>query len=224
VSQLTIHLSILLFWPAAFALLGALAPRRVAPGLSLIGALVPLGYAVVLLIDFDAGRSQTLQYVTDQTWIPDLGVRYRLGIDGLNLWLISLTSLLFAVSAIWMALRPAVRPRLMAFHFGVAETAVLGAFLAQDLLLFVVFFDLMLVPFYFLVGQWGGPDRIGATIKMVIYTLVGSLLMLAAAVATGCCRAPAPTTSSRSRWPTSRARRSASRHSAGSSSPSRWPS
>ena len=62
---------------------------------------------------------------------------------------------------------------------------MLGAFLAQDLILFVLFFDLMLVPFYFLVGQWGGPDRVAATFKLVVYTLVGSLLMLAAAVATG---------------------------------------
>ncbi len=67
-----------------------------------------------------------------------------------------------------------------------AESAVLGAFLAQDLALFVAFFDLMLVPFYFLIGGWGrGPDRVQATIKLVIYTLVGSLLMLAGAVATG---------------------------------------
>ena len=67
---------------------------------------------------------------------------------------------------------------------GIGETAVLGAFLAQDLALFVLFFDLMLVPFYFLVGIWGRGNRIGAAIKMVIYTLVGSLLMLAGAVAT----------------------------------------
>ncbi len=67
-----------------------------------------------------------------------------------------------------------------------AESAVLGAFLAQDLALFVAFFDLMLIPFYFLIGGWGqGPDRVKATIKLVIYTLVGSLLMLAAAIATG---------------------------------------
>jgi NADH-quinone oxidoreductase subunit M len=182
--QFTIHLSILLFWPAAFALLGALAPRRVAAGLALIGALIPLGYAVVLLIDFDAGRSGSLQYLTDAAWIPDLGIRYKLGLDGLNLWLVALTTLLFAASALWVTFRPMERPRLFAFHFGVAETAVLGAFLAQDLALFVLFFDLMLVPFYFLVGQWGGPERIAATAKMVIYTLVGSLLMLAAAVAT----------------------------------------
>jgi NADH-quinone oxidoreductase subunit M len=182
--QFTIHLSILLFWPAAFALLGALAPRRIAAGLALIGALIPLGYAVVLLIDFDASRSGSLQYLTDAAWIPDLGIRYKLGLDGLNLWLVALTTLLFAASALWVTFRPMERPRLFAFHFGVAETAVLGAFLAQDLALFVLFFDLMLVPFYFLVGQWGGPERIAATAKMVIYTLVGSLLMLAAAVAT----------------------------------------
>ena len=72
------------------------------------------------------------------------------------------------------------------FHFMLAKSAVLGAFLAQDLALFVAFFDLMLIPFYFLIGGWGeGPDRVKATIKLVIYTLVGSLLMLAAAIATG---------------------------------------
>jgi NADH-quinone oxidoreductase subunit M len=85
----------------------------------------------------------------------------------------------------WMSFRPVERPRLFTFHLALAETAVLGAFTAQDLALFVLFFDLMLVPFYFLVGQWGsGPDRVAATYKMIIYTLVGSLLMLAGAVAT----------------------------------------
>ena len=84
----------------------------------------------------------------------------------------------------WLALRPPVRASQFALHIGIGETAVLGAFLAQDLALFVLFFDLMLVPFYFLVGIWGGPERVAAAVKMVIYTLVGSLLMLAAAVAT----------------------------------------
>jgi NADH-quinone oxidoreductase subunit M len=78
------------------------------------------------------------------------------------------------------------RPCLFYFHMMLAESAVLGTFLAQDLALFVAFFDLMLIPFYFLIGGWGGgPDRVKATIKLVIYTLVGSLLMLAAAIATG---------------------------------------
>src|SRR5205823_160659 len=71
------------------------------------------------------------------------------------------------------------------FHFGLAETAVLGAFCAQDLALFVAFFDLMLIPFYFLIGMWGTGERVRATTKLVIYTLVGSFFMLAAAIATG---------------------------------------
>ena len=178
---MTIHLSILIFWPLLLAVLAGLSPRAIAPFIALLGALVPLGYAVLLLLDFDAGGG--LQYVTDDKWIPDLGIRYTLGVDGLNLWLVALTALLFAASALWVVLRPPERAQLFAVHFGIAETAVLGAFLAQDLALFVLFFDLMLVPFYFLVGQWGGPERVRAALKMFIYTLVGSLLMLAGAVA-----------------------------------------
>jgi NADH-quinone oxidoreductase subunit M len=181
----TIHLSILLFFPLVLATLGALAPRTVAPLMLLVGSLVSLAYAVLMLFDFNTG-SDRLQYVTDDKWIPDLGVRYVLGVDGLNLWLIGLTALLFAAVALWLVVRPpAERVQLYVFYVGLAETAVLGAFMAQDLILFVLFFDLMLVPFYFLVGQWGGPDRVAATFKLVVYTLVGSLLMLAAAVATG---------------------------------------
>jgi NADH-quinone oxidoreductase subunit M len=180
----TVHLSILLFWPLALGVIAGLMPRALT-GLAVIaGAIVPLALAVVLLVDFDASRAG-LQYVTDDAWITDLGIRYKLGIDGLNLWLVGLTALLFAATALWTALRPPERgPRMYGFMLGLAETAVLGAFLAQDLALFVLFFDLMLVPFYFLVGVWGGPDRIAATFKLVVYTLVGSLLMLAAAVAT----------------------------------------
>jgi NADH-quinone oxidoreductase subunit M len=179
---MTVHLSILIFWPLAFALLGGMAPRAVAPVFALVGALVPLGYAAILVADFEAAASG-LQYLTDDGWIDELGIRYTLGVDGLNLWLVALTALLFAASALWLVLRPPVRTKLFAVHFGIAETAVLGAFLAQDLALFVLFFDLMLVPFYFLLGQWGGPERVQAAVKMVIYTLVGSLLMLAGAVA-----------------------------------------
>jgi NADH-quinone oxidoreductase subunit M len=179
---MTIHLSILIFWPLALALLGALAPRPAAPLFAVVGAIVPLGYAVLMLVDFESG-ARGLQYLTDDRWIEELGIRYTLGVNGLNLWLIALATLLFAASAVWVALRPPVRAKLFAVHFGLAETAVLGAFVAQDLALFVLFFDLMLVPFYFLLGQWGGPERIQAAVKMVIYTLVGSLLMLAGAVA-----------------------------------------
>ena len=124
--------------------------------------------------------------MTDVVWISELGIHYKLGIDGLNVFMIGLTALLFAVAVIAANLREWERPRLFYFSFMLAESAVLGALLAQDLALFVAFFDLMLIPFYFLIGVWGRePGRVKATIKLVIYTLVGSLLMLAAAVATG---------------------------------------
>jgi NADH-quinone oxidoreductase subunit M len=180
---MTIHLSILVFWPLAFGLLALFAPRGAAGFTLLIGTLIPLAYAILLVTDFDTSVAG-LQYVTNDKWIPELGIRYKLGIDGLNLWLVLLTTVVAFAVAVWLMVRPPERPGLFAFHFGLGETAVLGAFVAQDLALFVLFFDLMLVPFYFLVGQWGGPDRIPAALKMVIYTLVGSLLMLAGAVAT----------------------------------------
>ena len=106
-------------------------------------------------------------------------------------------------------MRPvAERAGLFMFHMLLGETAVLGAFVAQDLALFVLFFDLMLVPFYFLVGQWGGPDRVPAAMKMVIYTLVGSLLMLAGAVATAVLsnRRAGRSRSSSATWPRTRCR------------------
>jgi NADH-quinone oxidoreductase subunit M len=127
-----------------------------------------------------------LSHVTDIVWIAALGIHYKLGVDGLNVFLVGLTALLFAAAVLAANLRRWERPRLFYFQFMLAESAVLGAFLAQDLALFVAFFDLMLVPFYFLIGGWGRqPGRVKATIKLVIYTLVGSLLMLAAAIATG---------------------------------------
>jgi NADH-quinone oxidoreductase subunit M len=176
-------LSVPLFAPLAFGLVAALVRGRFGAIIGLAGSLVTLAYAVFLLFDFDHGRDG-LQYVTDSAWITTLGIRYKLGIDGLNLWLVALTALLSTASFVWITLRPVDRGGLFAFFLGLAETAILGAFIAQDLALFVLFFDLMLVPFLFLMLAWGGPERRPAAIKMMVYTLVGSLLMLAAAVVT----------------------------------------
>jgi NADH-quinone oxidoreductase subunit M len=168
---------------------GRARPGWSAPGvLALLGSLAALGLAIGYIADYKPGGG--LQHVTDVVWIAELGIHYKLAVTGLNVILLGLTTLLFAAATLAANLRsesPAVdRPRLFYFLFMLAESAVLGAFLAQDLALFVAFFDLMLIPFYFLIGSWGqGPDRIKATIKLVIYTLVGSLLMLAAAIATG---------------------------------------
>jgi len=153
--------------------------------LALIGAIGALALAIGYIADYSPG-AHGLTHVTDVVWISELGIHYKLGIDGLNVFMIGLTTLLFAAAVIAANLREWERPRLFYFNFMLAESAVLGALLAQDLALFVAFFDLMLIPFYFLIGVWGAePGRVRATIKLVIYTLVGSLLMLVAAVATG---------------------------------------
>ncbi len=188
---MTLHLSIMLFIPLACGVLGLLAPARLAARVALLGTALALAYAVTYIVDFDSSASG-LQYVTDETWIGELGISYKLGIDGLNLFLVGLTGLLFFSCTLWANFTAWERPKLFYFHFLLAETAVLGALLAQDLALFVVFFDLMLVPFFFLTGMWGGARRVQATMKLVIYTLVGSLLMLTAAIATGVLAAAGP--------------------------------
>jgi NADH-quinone oxidoreductase subunit M len=211
-------LSVLIWLPLACGLLGAVLGLRSGrlPGLvALVGSVAALGLAIGYIADYTPGAG--LQHVTDIVWIAALGIHYKLGVSGLNVMLVGLTTLLFAAAVLSLNIRTRTsgagaggesgpegagetgsggeagsggaypeRPRLFYFHFMLAESAVLGAFLAQDLALFVAFFDLMLIPFYFLIGGWGvGPDRVKATIKLVIYTLVGSLLMLAAAIATG---------------------------------------
>ncbi len=209
-------LSIILWLPLACAVLGALASflgRRagvvavaeLAPGetsrpgepssrlsasggFAALGSLAALGLAIGYIADYSPG-SHGLTHVTDVVWIAELGIHYKLGIDGLNVFMVGLTTLLFAAAVIAANLREWDRPRFFYLNFMLAETAVLGALLSQDLALFVAFFDLMLIPFYFLTGIWGRetvpPTRVKATVKLVIYTLVGSLLMLSAAVATG---------------------------------------
>src|SRR3954453_6384649 len=183
-------LSILLWLPLAAVLVGALLPRRYVGWPALLGAVGTLGISVWLIVDY-TGSERGLQHVVDTTWISQLGIHYKLGIDGLNLFLVALTAVLWVAAVLAAGFRDWERPRAFFFWLGLAESAVLGALLAQDLALFVAFFDLMLIPFVFLTGQWGGRDRIRATIKFVIYTLVGSLLMLAAALAPGILATPA---------------------------------
>jgi NADH-quinone oxidoreductase subunit M len=178
-------LTILLALPAAVGLVAVFFPRAIASKLAALGALGALGIAVYLIADYAPGDG--MQHVTDKMWISTLGIHYKIGVDGLNLFLIALTALGFAAAIIAANFRDWGRnASLFFFYLLAAESFVLGAFLAQDLALFVVFFDLMLIPFYFIGITWGlGENRQRAVLKMVVYTFVGSLLMLAAVIATG---------------------------------------
>src|SRR5215210_2430449 len=164
----TIHLSIVLFLPLATGLIGAFLPGRLARWAVLAGTVAVLAYWIAMVWDFPTSGGG-LQYVTQDKWIDELGISYALGVDGLNLFLIGLTAVLWTAATLAACFREWDRPRLFYFHLALA----------------VVFFDLMLVPFYFLIGAWGEYRRVYATTKLVIYTLAGSLLMLAGAVALG---------------------------------------
>jgi NADH-quinone oxidoreductase subunit M len=181
-------INVLLWAPLAFGLVGLFLPRRAVGWWAVLGTVVTLGVAIGMVAGFDSGNSG-LQYTVDTPWISGLGVDYNLGVDGLNLYLVLLTAVLWTGGVTFAAFREQERPKTFFFLMLVAETATLGSFLAQDLLLFVLFFDFMLVPFYFLFGAWGqdrpdGPTASQATLKMIVYTLIGSLLMLVAAIAT----------------------------------------
>ncbi|HET8592056.1 MAG TPA: NADH-quinone oxidoreductase subunit M [Solirubrobacterales bacterium] len=188
-------IQILLWAPLAAGLLACAMPQRLVAIPPLLTAIIRLGLVIYVVARFNP--SLGIQHTVDESWIPDLGVRYQLGVDGISLFLVVLTSVLWLAATLWSMFNPPERRRTWFLMLGLAETATLGAFLAQDLILFVLFFDLMLIPFYFLFGIWGtehpgrpeegeGPIRPQpAVLKMIIYTLVGSLLMLAGAIATG---------------------------------------
>jgi len=183
ISSLT---SVLVWLPIAAALVVWILPlSRYATGsLAVLVSLVEVGIWIEQAARFDFGRSG-LQFSQDTPWIKDLHVSYHVGEYGFSLWLVGLTVVAMAACigyGFWVG-----RDRARAY-FGLMlflTGATVGVFVAQDLLLFYAFFEAMLIPLYVLIGVWGGPGRIGATIKLLLYTMAGSLVMLAAIVVYG---------------------------------------
>ena len=158
-------------------------PGRAAGALALLAALAEVVLWVIAVAGFDF--DQGLQLQDRHSWFSDLGVSYHVGFFGFSLWLAGLT-VVVSTAAIGYALwvdreRGRAYHGLLLFLMG----AIVGVFTAQDLLLFYVFFEAMLIPIYVLIGVWGGPRRVRATATFVIYTMAGSLLMLAAIVVFG---------------------------------------
>lgn len=176
-------LSTLIFLPLVFAAILMLVPnsrliRPLALGFSLVEFFLSLG----LFLRFDKTQV-ALQLVERVPWVDSLGISYFVGIDGISLWLVLLTTFLTPITILgsWTSIENKVR----AFHVAMLalETTMLGTFLAMDAVLFYVFFETALIPMYFIIGIWGGARRIYATVKFFIYTMVGSLFMLVAIVA-----------------------------------------
>ncbi len=173
-------LSLIVFSPLAGALVVALLPPENAGAIrrsTFVFTLVPLVLAILLLAAFDPANSG-MQCTETARWIPQFHIDYRLGVDGLSLFLVLLTAFLTPVVALasWGDIQKRVKEYMVLLLL--LECGMLGAFLALDLFLFYVFWEVMLVPMYFLIGIWGGPRRVYAAIKFVLYTMAGSLLML----------------------------------------------
>jgi NADH-quinone oxidoreductase subunit M len=142
-------------------------------------SLVAFAVSVYLFLAFDAANP-AMQFVEKYEWIPSLHVAYHLGIDGMSLLLVVLTTLLTPISL--LASWDSITSRLKGFVISmlILEVGTLGVFMALDLFLFYVFWEAMLIPMYFIIGIWGGQDRIYAAVKFFLYTMFGSLLMLVA--------------------------------------------
>jgi len=172
-------LQALLLVPLVGALVVALAPPALARRLALIITLGEFVLSLGLWWAYDpAGPAMQLQGM--QPWIPDWGIAYRVGIDGISMPLVLLTTFLMplAVLGSWESITERVRGYYALML--VLTTGMIGVFVATDLFLFYVFWEVMLIPMYFIIGMWGGKRRLYASIKFFVYTMFGSLLMLVA--------------------------------------------
>ena len=171
-------LSIVLFTPLAGLLVLLAIPSSNARAVKWWANIAAfLGFAVSLPLVFLFDRTKDFQFVEQAPWIPSIGATYHLGIDGLGLLLVMLTTLLGLISILssWSA----IQDRLKEYYafFLLLQTAMLGVFMSLDFLLFFVFWETVLVPMYFIIAIWGGQRRQYAAMKFIIYTLIGSVLM-----------------------------------------------
>lgn len=176
-------LSLIIFIPliAAFGLL-MVSRENIAAikmvGMGAAGAVLVL--SLWLLLSFDAANAE-MQFVQTFHWVPALHINYLVGVDGISLWMVVLTAFLGFIATLFSFSQKEGLRNFVALMLAL-EAGTLGVFLALDTILFYVFWELMLVPTYFLIGIWGEGRRVYATMKFVIYTLVGSLLMLVAII------------------------------------------
>ena len=178
-------LTLITFLPVAGAAL-LLFMRKASPrairNIALIVSLLTLLLSLPLFSKFDASNPG-MQFEQSVQWIPSLGIQYHVGIDGISLFLVLLTTVLtpIAILSSWNSIEKRVREYYL--FMLMLETGMIGVFVALDFFLFYVFWEVMLVPMYFLIGVWGGQRRIYAAVKFFLYTMVGSVLMLVAIIA-----------------------------------------
>ena len=178
-------LSLITFIPLAGALVIAFLPRErldLIRWAALATSLLAWAVSLLLVVGFDRSMPG-FQFGEVADWVPAFGIQYKLGVDGISLALVVLTTTLTWISilASFSPIKERVKEYMISFL--ILEVGMVGVFLALDMFLFYIFWELVLIPMYLIIGIWGGANRIYATIKFVLYTLVGSLLMLVAILA-----------------------------------------
>jgi len=173
-------LTLITFLPVLGAIIVALLPRGQERNMKMIAlgaSVLTFVASLFLLLGFDAHHTG-YQFVSAAEWLPQFGIGYKLGVDGVSIWLLMLTTFTFPI-AIWFSFR-SIHDRMKEFLALILlmQTATLGVFLSLDLFLFYVFWEFALVPMYFIIGLWGGERRVYASLKFFIYTMAGSVLML----------------------------------------------
>jgi NADH-quinone oxidoreductase subunit M len=156
------------------------AQERLLKETALLTTVATAAIGVYLLVQFDYGESDVLQFDVNKSWIEVINSRYHIGIDGISLPLLALSMLITVLCVVysWDHFPEPHNPKAFLILMLVLETGMNGTFVAQDLILFFVFFELVLLPMYFMVGVWGGPNRQYAAIKFFLFTLFGSALMI----------------------------------------------
>jgi NADH-quinone oxidoreductase subunit M len=180
-------LTILGVLPLIGALVLLVLPRdnaRLIKQVALVFSLAALVFTVVMGLQFDADSTAAFQFVESYPWIPAFGISYSLGVDGIGLVLVALATTLVPVTILagWNDVEDGRNVKGYFAMILVLETLMIGVFSATDVFLFYVLFEIMLIPIYFLIGRYGGPNRAYAATKFLIYSLVGGLLMLAALI------------------------------------------
>ncbi|MEQ8716596.1 MAG: NADH-quinone oxidoreductase subunit M [Acidimicrobiales bacterium] len=176
-------LSLITFIPLVGAVLLMLIPKaeeQLIKAVALLASLATAVFAVILLAEFDFSDTSELQFVVDERWIDVINSRYIMGIDGISLPMILLTVGIVPLCIIYSFnhFPEPHNPKAFLSLILILETGMIGTFVAQDLILFFVFFEVVLLPMYFMIGVWGGEDRRYASLKFFIYTMFGSALML----------------------------------------------
>ncbi|MEQ1785915.1 MAG: NADH-quinone oxidoreductase subunit M [Acidimicrobiales bacterium] len=176
-------LSLMVFLPLAGALVMMLIPKaeeQLIKVVALGSTLASAAFGIAVIADFDYDNAGKLQFVVDHKWIEVIKSNYLVAIDGLSLPLVALTLLVTPLVIIysWDHFPEPRNPKAFLILILVLHTGMLGSFVAQDLILFFVFFEVVLLPMYFMIGVWGGEERQYASIKFFLYTLFGSALMI----------------------------------------------